>query len=1272
MSAGQGINLKLFSGVVPWQERFYSSTCDSLFIGGQGDLDGTVNASNRTNCPVVNHSDMGKYQNTLVGKREGMLDDSFFNKNFTSRPYAVTKTDIQDPASYKWYNYINDSNKSWVAEQKTFLSQGKEMYGQNATVNKAGVIEKIPSTGGSNAWDWALNECRNTYGDYVNASFACDDPVCQMETIAQTNPAYFESACNYYYDSACERDEILKAVAIPAGMIALDAAVAVASGGTGAPLIVAGRIGARVAAETALKAAVRTAARAAGTQVQKRAVATLARRAANQLRQQTARAAQRAASGGVRSGGRRSTARAITRSSTVAEKQALQEAQKKWVCASSYASNSATTQALTAARALKRAKQIKKVAQVAIPVAGATGLGVGLYRKVEGKEAKYGGLDLNSDTMTYVEYGAMGGGALAAKGGWGVYSQLKNANVLSRKDALLKKACPDSLLANALNVGTSAYVGTQVAKEYCYSCLPNIQYFQSDDVKNKGFNQFNFPIYNQEFVKPYCFVPNRRGSENYCPVFGDQLALEKGTITPQGERIPGSKYNIMDTLSDTALRYQGSILGTTDYEKPESRPYWSLDDTHSRVVSGQQALHNIIEGDTRPDMWGTGVAQQPNIESLSSSGKRNWNNYGYVCHYNHTDDFITNPVQAENFLSMTVGPISTIDANKYSGFCASPLLLKDLREIDPLNGTYIAGNPKNVYFNECTSSNNIRPNQNSQYRPEVQSSQFTQSLLVDEAKGLVKDRKGHSVDITNMPLKDKINYFYDGNTSYPTRENVLGQYAYALSNITPLPTNPNIPYNTDFQFSDDYGSVLPSNKPMWSGSAPWLRPNQTSLQQLTSATRSNDKYKLPLTYWYEHDTFNKVMADYCIRKGPKIPNKMDVTKEITSEDIAGSSCSLLSQTSARDKTLEDRDNPINEFADRTYCPNMFVQQAGGTTGTSDTVGCYNCSTAEGEAALRMNNNVMPTPTDVCGKWYEGMIMAYRNLSTITQQNPTHIFSEYNKAVKEYCNQPKHRDLAECSCYNADNVNNPSSRWFDLWSSIENNVPGVKGMNYCWLTPCKADQGSFHGVNNESFINFKNPASYVNALNQGDFPWKGKCPNLSCQEFLIFTDNTNLDDVTINSGIHACGSETASQHGYACNQVTGQCERGGLYIGQQDPVYNMTEKTCKEKCQKMPPGTVECVPQYYQCMDGEFKETDQYTNFWNGHSVCSLPNPPGVFEYTSAPAREICRQKPFTPVEEENLSKFIYILILVIVFVLLSFLIYFTMIRKKKGVIYKHG
>tara|TARA_A100001015_G_scaffold300531_1_gene386062 strand:+ start:574 stop:1743 length:1170 start_codon:yes stop_codon:yes gene_type:complete len=376
---------------------------------------------------------------------------------------------------------------------------------------------------------------------------------------------------------------------------------------------------------------------------------------------------------------------------------------------------------------------------------------------------------------------------------------------------------------------------------------------------------------------------------------------------------------------------------------------------------------------------------------------------------------------------MTVGPIDTLDptlSGAMSETCAQPMVFADIRT--SIGDHTIKGNPRTAY-----SKFGCALDQSTEY---------------------------DASDFSSKSLSDKMSYYFSNDAG--TREMALGQgiqNEHYEANIIPVPTNPNIPYNRNFRWGgtgNDITALLPDKNPQFTGQLPWFRDAGNSFSYPNFADSNNPEladYKLPSTFWYEHPTFNKIMADYCIRKGPKF--NYGSKSDDTPENIAASNCQLP-------HSFEVEGAPNSAYSTRKYCPNMFLPKPGGK-GTSKELGkaeCYNCSEAEIETV----KTGIPNPSDVCDRWYAGMISAYKNLSNITKQNPTYILDEYHKAVDEYCNIPEHRDLVECSCHNADNINNPTKYggYFELWSSFENSNMGTKGMKYCWLTPCVPDSGGF--------------------------------------------------------------------------------------------------------------------------------------------------------------------------------------------------------------------
>ena len=791
----------------------------------------------------------------------------------------------------------------------------------------------------------------------------------------------------------------------------------------------------------------------------------------------------------------------------------------------------------------------------------------------------YGASELGGGVNPFL--GALKGGGKGIKGLGGSLAQALKCN-------------PATTLLDAAEIVGSGYLGNKLAHEICYTCKGN--YVQES---NKGTGWIPFvgshldklkpekpylgspddapiPRWTRDFVKPYCFVPNRRGGSGYCPIFGNTQKLEK-------------KDPNWATNDDPEFqKYQASILGTTDYEFPAQRPFWTLKDTYARIQTAATGLHTQLTGDTDPRFWGKPGGLEPAVDGVETApymnlndGARKWTNYGYVCNYNHTDDFVTNPIQAQNFLDMTVGPIHTLNPGKSGALtktCTEPLVLNDLRQ---LSGDFTSsGRPSTVY-----------------------------SRVACEASQQDSKETFGTQEFSQMTVAEKIGYYFKNPAQ--NRYQVLGMGdagGHYAANIIPVPSDPNIPYNQNFATVElDSGgtSLLPDQNPKFSGQSPWFTQSAedyTPIDYEKNTDPETATYKLPSTYWYEHDTFNKVMADYCVRSGPKIGHP-DSGDNYDAETATATTCLLMGGVNNTPPSAAHVPGSPNSV--RTYCPNMFLSKAGmpnlspsriGEDKSSLTDFCYNCSSQE-TIALVPN---IPMPTDVCGRWYKGMIDAYENLSVITKQNPTGIFKEYNKAVEEYCNVPEHRDLQECACANADNPNNPSqyNKSFELWSTLENTNIGTKGMKYCWLTPCMPAAGEFESFQAEGVPIFKDPGAYVNSARQdGASPWLGKCPKLACEEFLVFTEGSTLTDTDINEGIHSCGKETVANTGWACED--GKCVSAGRYVGADDPAYSRTEATCKEKCLAKYAGGPACVQQYWECRDGKLDKSNQYSSFWSG-------------------------------------------------------------------------
>ena len=1302
MSLGQGINIKLYSGKEPWDQQFYSSTCDNLFIGGQGG--GKANS----NCPYVHHKDMGvinQFGNSFTGAEnvvlsEGQLSPDYFNKWFKNRPFDLNDKGVSINNSpgvqNAWYQMDQDVMKNWNEKAKGLSSQGYNNMG-------------------GNAWDWALETCRNEYGAYLNPDVKCDDPVCKMESIAQTNPVYFESACQPTLHSSCVRGEVAKSIAVPVAEALILVAAGIATGGT----VDGALVSADLAAESAEVAAEETAeelitgltedAFESGVTTAEEdgaeAGETIEENAARKAEEQAEKDAANKAAEEVADECTNFNKSGVAKSAEIAK------------------SRGAIIEGLaTGARATKNAIVAtgKSLGKLSLLAAGALTIEASggvkdAYEESFNKnykacisllDKKYKISNLEADNPNSpenkseckIEAGTIATGDATQAMGKGYassvtdYNKANNyetvANALQEAMTLKQIEQAGNLVSGVKGVraagglknfancnkvstaaqlaatATGALIADSVAHEECYTCEGQSVRIDKGDAWNPlkpgigvepeiPYKDNDLPAYNQEIVKPYCFIPNRRGSENYCPIFGDTAKFENDWYTDDGKLVKGDA-NWFMSKNPVYQKYQGSILGTTDYEVPENRPFWTLKDLQSRVQTGKQALHSIIEGDTLPAFWNKQAGLDPASEEAASStevnaagtGGRKWTNYGYVCNYNHTDDFITNPIQAENFLNMTVGPIDTLDpmtSGAMSETCAKPMVFADIRNHDAgSNNDKIEGEPRTAYSKFGCA--------------------LDQSTEYDSSK------------FSTMSLSDKIAYYFSKGKG--EREMVLGQGTsneHYESNIIPVPTNPNIPYNRNFRWGGTDGDItalLPDKNPQFTGQLPWLRDATSSFSYPDFANTNNPEladYKLPSTFWYEHPTFNKIMADYCIRKGPRF--NYGPASDHTPENSTASHCQLPHSFEVEKLPGEPVNSPsLNKNAIRQYCPNMFLPRAGAASdpkkGSPVKDECYNCSAAE---AILVDQ--VPKPSEVCDRWYAGMISAYKNLSNITKQNPTYILDEYHKAVDEYCNIPEHRDLQECSCHNADNMNNPTKYggYFDLWSSFENSNMGTKGMKYCWLTPCVPDSGGFLGTLQESIINFKDPAAYVNSNRQvAGSSWKGKCPHVNCEEFLMFTDNTQLTDTHINEGISACAGQTVSNEGYVCGD-DGKCKPGGRYINSSDPIFHQTEATCKQKCKGKGPSRPACIETYYKCQNGQLVEVDEYETgqFWKGEGDCDTYIPtfqppagssiPSIIDVTS-PANfdkysSMCQKETmYSPstMEDDKKSIIIFLILLIVI------------------------
>lgn len=1335
MSLGQGINIKLYSGKEPWDQQFYSSTCDNLFIGGQGG--GKANS----NCPYVHHKDMGvinQFGNSFTGAEnvvlsEGQLSPDYFNTWFINRPFDLKDKGVSINNSpgvqNAWYQMDLDVIKNWNEKARGLSSQGYNNMG-------------------GNAWDWALETCRNEYGSYLNPDVKCDDPVCKMESVVQTNPVYFESACQPTLHSSCVRGEVAKSIAVPVAEALVLVAVGIATDGAGDAAL----LGAEAAEEGAAVAVQESAA------IEMEEITSNAVEAGiNSAEQEGTEAGETIGTNAGRSVEDETKREVEKDAEKEAEKKAEEEAAKKAVdkCTNFNKSGVAKSAEVAKSRGAiieglatgaKAAKDAviaagkytgKNLGRLSLLAAGvltidASGGVKDAYEESFNKNyqdcisdltKKYEFSNLEADNPNSPENeskckiaaGTIATGDATQTMGKGYVSSVTDYNKANNYETVanalqeamtLKQveqtgslasgvrgvkaagglknfaACNKfSTAAQLASTATGALIADSVAHEECYTCegqsvrqdmgdawnplksgigvKPELPYRNSQQNRN-------LPAYNQEIVKPYCFIPNRRGSENYCPIFGDTAKFENDWYTNDGTLVKGDP-NWFMSKNPVYQKYQGSILGTTDYEVPENRPFWTLKDLQSRVQTGKQGLHSIIEGDTLPAFWNKQAGLDPASEEAASSaevnaggtGGRKWTNYGYVCNYNHTDDFITNPIQAENFLNMTVGPIDTLDpmlSGAMSETCAKPMVFADIRNHDAgSNNDKIEGEPRTAYSKFGCA--------------------LDQSTEYDSSK------------FSTMSLSDKISYYF--NNDEGQREMVLGQGTgneHYEANIIPVPTNPNIPYNRNFRWGGTDGDItalLPDKNPQFTGQLPWLRDATNSFSYPDFANTNNPEladYKLPSTFWYEHPTFNKVMADYCIRKGPRF--NYGPASDHTPENSTASHCQLEPSFEADavkvpGKNQKTPTGTSNKNAIRQYCPNMFLPKAGAASdpkkGSSIKDECYNCSIAEGVLV-----DQVPKPSEVCDRWYAGMISTYKNLSNITKQNPTYILDEYHKAVDEYCNIPEHRDLQECSCHNADNMNNPTKYggYFDLWSSFENSNMGTKGMKYCWLTPCVPDSGGFLGTLQESIINFKDPAAYVNSNRQvAGSSWKGKCPHINCEEFLMFTDNTQLTDTHINEGISACGGQTVSNEGYICGD-DGYCSPGGRYINSSDPIFHQTKATCEQKCKRAGPLGPTCIQTYYKCQNGKLVETDKYetSQFWKGEGDCDTYRPtfqppagsstssiidvtiPSDFDKYSS----MCQKETmYSPSTVEDSKKNIVIFLVVLIFLTSAFILYST-------------
>ena len=1419
MSLGQGINIKLFSGQTPWHEQFYSSTCDQMYIGGQH------GGAGKTNCPYVNHKDWGTQVGTndsVYNLQHGMIDKDFFNKWYKTRPYDLRQTGADVLKAYDEGKY--DTGLAAPGVAKTYWNNKTATFDSWADKGNEYLAGGYDQKYGANGWDWALQSCRQEYGSYLNSDVKCDDPVCQMEKVAQTNPVYFESGCNTELHHSCVSDEIAKAVLVPIGEAVAAVAIGALTGGAGDAAL-AGADAAAAAGEAIGEDLGASAVEAAAQKGEEDAVEMTERNIERELQKEGEGAAEDAppkeGKGGDDEAGdddgddpmdeddsdpnvKRNACRnyksgGLARSAAITKNRVgLLSRAKAFGRDTSYLAKIKRAEGKMA-KARAAAGLAEKGRGVAATTSAMTKVG-GLAGAVAVTSANYGITSLYDYTHHKANSGFVldPGGEFKAgkglvKGAESVYNdefddgyskcqkqyakgqvtqrEQESIDVLCREQATQKAAeemhnnissydagqtiAADAQLASnykkiqrafaakkALNdlkavgrkgfnaakeegenpfikdlggvgkdgkrdvggatkqmlrcnkLSTAANVAMitgagaladSVAHEDCYTCSGNVVQEDSSVADNpfasglgiqpekpytdpSKSNGSVFPRWNADIVKPYCFIPNRRGASDYCPIFGDTLKYEKQD--PNWSTNESTEYQ----------KYKGAILGTTDFEVPESRPFWTLNDLQSRIQTGKQGLHHNIEGDTDPQFWGQigglwpAFQDQP-AEVSSTQGGRMWTNYGYVCNYNHTDDFIMNPIQAQNFLDMTVGPIDTasiLQGGTANNTCAVPLLLKDLKD-----GVTTPGQPETVYSRTgCMTA--------------PQDGNFGGTTL------------SAPTSFSDLTVEDKIKYYFANDNE--TRLNVLGQgmaNQYYRANIIPVPSDPNIPYNQNFQYLDpgskDNTALLPDPDPQFTGSMPWFAKgknsyNYTQYQQDFDANTAS--YKLPATFWYEHETFNKIMADYCIRKGPRYQYP-DGEKIPSEEAYVASHCKLVGGVASDGSPATSNKSPSNKNAIRQYCPNIFVGSAGGFAGTSPSdmtlkSFCYNCSDAELEASLPE----IPAPEAVCSRWYKGMVDSYKNLSRITKQNPTQIFKEYHNAVDEYCNDPRHRDLEECACHNADNVNNPTTynSYFDTWSSFENTNMGTKGMKYCWLTPCVPESGEFTSLANESVKSFKDPAAYADHYMQDPTsPWVGKCPEMACQEFLIYTDNTNLTDTHINDGIKACGGDTLSNEGFICNPDTGECEASGRYISNTDSEYSQTKATCKKKCQKRGPSAPPCLQQYWICKDGKLEKTydQEYSQFWSGHEAspgscnkykpktASPGNSPGIIDVTSPTAfkkySDTCTIGSYTPDrdtdDEEEDKKLIIIIIAIITSLLLIVLSYLFLIKpnlKKKN------
>ena len=263
MSHSQGLNIKLYSGKEPWDSQFYSSTCDSLYVGG---------SDPKTNCPNIYHEYFGVMPNennprsTVQNIQDGNIDRDFFKTWFKKRPIQTSATgaDIADlvgsdqvlsPGSARTYwNVTKNPNmlRDWSdGGEGKYITDGFQVLDEGGKYRGGGKY-------GANGWDWALQACRQEYGSYVNPDVKCDDPVCQTESVAVTNPAYFESGCTLNLHGSCVSSTIAKAVAEPIADAVIFAGITVLTGGSGDAAIL-GEIAAEGAGAGAAAAAGETA-----------------------------------------------------------------------------------------------------------------------------------------------------------------------------------------------------------------------------------------------------------------------------------------------------------------------------------------------------------------------------------------------------------------------------------------------------------------------------------------------------------------------------------------------------------------------------------------------------------------------------------------------------------------------------------------------------------------------------------------------------------------------------------------------------------------------------------------------------------------------------------------------------------------------------------------------------------------------------------------------------------------------------------------------------